>query len=60
MTQEELRTALLKRLKQEKQCWISKQTGINKDVLSSFKNGKIDLYPYLFVKLEAYLNDGHL
>lgn len=58
LTQEELRAALLKRLEREKQCWISKATGINKDVLSRFKRGKIDLYDYLFVKLEAYLTGG--
>lgn len=58
MTQQELRELLLKRLEREKQCWISKATGINKDTLSRFKRGKIEnLYPYLFVKLEAYLKD---
>ena len=57
LTQEELRAALLKRLEREKQCWISKATGINKDTLSRFKRGKIDLYDYLFVKLEAYLTN---
>lgn len=40
MTQKELRDALLERLKREKQCWISQQTGINKDVLSRFKRGE--------------------
>ena len=55
MTQEELRTMLHKRLEREKACYICKVTGINKDVFSKFKNGKIDLYPYLFEKLEAYL-----
>lgn len=58
LTQEELRAALLKRLEREKQCWISKATGINKDTLSRFKRGKIDLYDYLFVKLEAYLKSS--
>lgn len=58
LTQEELRAALLKRLEREKQCWISKATGINKDTLSRFKRGKIDLYDYLFVKLEAYLTSS--
>ncbi len=55
MTQEELREMYIERLKREKQCWISSMTGINPNVLSKFKHGKIDLYPYLFVKLEAYL-----
>ena len=57
LTQEELRAALLKRLEREKQCWISKAAGINKDTLSRFKRGKIDLYPHLFVKLETYLKN---
>lgn len=60
MTQEELRAALIKRLEREKQCWISKVAGINKDTLSRFKTGKIDLYPYLFVKLEAYLKNSEI
>ena len=48
----------IERLKREKQCWISSVTGINKDVLSKFKSGKIDLYPRLFEKLEAYLTNN--
>lgn len=55
MTQEEARTALVKRCEKEKMCYIARATGINKDVLSRFKLGKIDLYDYLFVKLEDYL-----
>lgn len=55
LTQEELRAMLIERLKREKQVWISSATGINKDTLSKFKLGKIDLYPHLFEKLETYL-----
>ena len=55
LTQEKLREMYIERLKREKQCWISSVTGINPNVLSKFKLGKIDLYPYLFVKLEEYL-----
>lgn len=55
MTQEELREMFIERLKREKQCWISSMTGIHTSVLSQFRHGKIDLYPYLFVKLEDYL-----
>jgi len=55
LTQEELRGILNQRLEREKASYICKVTGINKDVLSRFKNGKIDLYPYLFEKLEAYI-----
>lgn len=55
MTQEELRELYCDRLKREKQCYIAEQTGINVSVLSQFKNAHIDLYDYLFVKLEDYL-----
>ena len=55
MTQQELRDMYIERLKREKQVWISSATGINKDTLSKFKRGKIDLYPHLFEKLEMYL-----
>ena len=59
LSQEELRSLYIERLRREKQCWISEVTGINKDVLSKFKSGKIDLYPRLFKKLEAYLTENH-
>lgn len=55
MTNEELRDMYKERLKREKQCYIAEVTGIDRSVLSKFKNGKINLYPYLFEKLEAYL-----
>lgn len=57
MTQKELRELLLERVKREKQGYISSVTGIDKDTLSKFKLGKIDLYPHLFEKLEAYLDE---
>lgn len=59
MTQEELREALNNRLIREKASYICSVTGINKDVLSKFKNGKIDLYDYLFEKLEAYITSNN-
>lgn len=55
LSQAELRELYRNRLKSEKQCYIAEQTGINISVLSQFKNGHIDLYDYLFEKLEAYL-----
>lgn len=58
MTQVELREMLRKRLEREKATYICKTIGMNKNTLSSFKNGKIDLYPHLFVKLEAYLTNN--
>lgn len=54
-TQEELRELYRDRLKAEKQVYIAEKTGINPAVLSQFKNARIDLYDYLFKKLEAYL-----
>lgn len=59
MTQVELREALNNRLVREKASYICSVTGINKDTLSKFKTGKIDLYDYLFEKLEAYLTSSN-
>lgn len=58
LSQTELRELYRNRLKCEKQCYIAEQTGINACVLSQFKNGHIDLYDYLFEKLEAYLTNN--
>ena len=55
MTQEELRELYKERLQREKQGWIAKQTNINQNILSQFKNGRMDLYPHLFERLESYL-----
>lgn len=55
MTQTELRELYCERLKREKQCYIVQATGISVPVLSRFRHGKIDLYPYLVAKLEPYL-----
>ena len=49
---------LHKRLEREKASYICRTIGMNKDTLSKFKNAKIDLYPHLFEKLEAYLTDN--
>lgn len=56
MTQEQLRELYIERLKREKQCYIAQETNINSAVLSRFKNGKIDLFPHLFERLEEYLS----
>lgn len=55
MTQEELRELYKERLQREKQGWIAKQTNINQNILSQFKNGRMNLYPHPFERLEAYL-----
>ena len=55
MTQEELRELYKERLQREKQGWIAKQTNINQKIISQFKNGRMNLYPHLFERLEAYL-----
>lgn len=53
--QEELRSLYKERLEREKQAYISKMVKIDPSILSKFKTGKIDLYPDLFSRLEAYL-----
>ncbi len=58
MTQEELREVYKKHLEREKQSYISKVLGIDPSILSKFKNGRFDLYPHLFEKLEAYLTNN--
>ena len=58
MTQEELRDLLIERTQKEKQIYIAHATGIDKDVLSRFKLGKINLYPALFASLESYLTNS--
>ena len=55
ISQEELRKLYNERLIREKQKYISQATEIDSSILSKFKTAKIDLYPHLFVKLEAYL-----
>lgn len=55
MSQEELRETYKQRLEKEKQSYISKVVKIDASILSKFKTGKIDLYPHLFERLEAYL-----
>ena len=58
MTQQELRELYIDRLEREKQVYISKTTGISTSILSNFKNGKLELYPHLFVRLEKYLTNS--
>lgn len=59
MTQEKLREMYNQRLEREKQSYIAKVININGSILSRFKQGKIDLYPHLFEKLESYLLDNN-
>lgn len=55
LTQEQLRTLYIERLKSEKQGYIAEKVNINQSILSRFKTGKIDLYPELFERLANYL-----
>lgn len=55
LSSEELREMYIKRLEREKQVYIAKATGIDKNTLSKFRHGKFDLYPHLAEKLEDYL-----
>ncbi len=56
--QEELRDLYKHTLEKGTQQYIAKMTGISAPVLSNFKNEKINLYPHLFTKLEAYLKSS--
>ncbi len=56
--QKELRDLYKQTLEKGTQQYIAKMTGISAPVLSNFKNEKINLYPHLFVKLEAYLKSS--
>lgn len=55
MTQDELRELLIKRVTQNQQKYIAEHAGLNKNTLSRFKRGEIDLHSHLFEKLEKYL-----
>lgn len=60
MTSEELRTRLKERLVREKQCYICKVTGIDKNTLSAFKTGRLaSLYNNQAESLEKYLTQNH-
>ena len=56
MKQEELRALLRKRLEREKQCYISRVTGVDKNTLSMFNTGRLaELTPINFNRLQKYL-----
>jgi len=55
VTQEQVREKLIKRVECEKQTYIANQIGIPKQVLSSFKLGKKELYPESLQALSEYL-----
>ena len=56
MKQEELRALLRQRLEREKQCYISRVTGVDKNTLSMFNTGRlVELTPINFNRLYKYL-----
>ena len=56
LSQDEVRELLIKHIdKGVKQTYIAKQIDVPKQVLSSFKLGKKQLYPESLSKLEEYL-----
>jgi|GEM_PF-668810 len=57
MTPEQLRDAYNRYIDERKQSYVAKMTNINASTLSSFKNGKFDLYPELHERLETFLNE---
>ena len=59
MKQEELRALLRKRLEREKQCYMSRVTGVDKNTLSMFNTGRLaELTPINFNRLYKYLVVG--
>lgn len=57
MTPEQLRDAYNRYIDERKQSYVARMTNINASTLSSFKNGKFDLYPELHERLETFLNE---
>ena len=57
MTPEQLRDAYNRYIDERKQSYVAKMTNINASTLSSFKNGKFDLYPEIHERLETFLNE---
>ncbi|RKI21739.1 hypothetical protein D7V82_20140 [bacterium 1xD8-6] len=58
VAQEEVRKKLLEKTKAVRQKNISNCTGIPREIISKFMNGKRDLYPESLVALNDYL-DNH-
>jgi len=58
VTQEEVRKKLLEKTKAVRQKNISDFTGIPREIISKFMNGKRELYPESLVTLNDYL-DNH-
>lgn len=57
MTQESVREKLNKRTKAMRQKNIADATGIPREIISNFMNGKRDLYPESLKALDEYLNN---
>ena len=58
ITQEEVREKLLRRTKAVRQQNISKSTGIPREIISKFMNGKRQLYPESLSALNDYLENN--
>ena len=58
VTQDEVREKLIKRVEREKQTYIAKQIGMPRQVLSSFKAGKKDLWESHLLALNDYLDNN--
>ena len=58
LIQEEVRQKLIQKLKQGEQQYIAEQIDVPKQILSSFKTGKRNLYPESLEALNNYL-DSH-
>lgn len=58
VTQEEVRDKLLKKTNAVRQQNISQSTGIPREIISKFMNGKRELYPESLIALNDYLENN--
>ena len=58
ISQDEVREKLKKRAEREKQTYIAKQINVPKQLLSDFKLGKKNLWPYTLNALNEYLDSN--
>lgn len=57
LTQEEVREKLLEKTNAVRQQNISDATGIPREIISKFMNGKRELYPESLIALNEYLEN---
>ena len=58
ISQEEVRDKLLKKTNAVRQNNIAQSTGIPREIISKFMNGKRELYPESLIALNDYLDNN--